>query len=88
MDVDFRSIAIFLHKKGLKSYEIQYEIDSVFGEGSYSYGAITQSISTLSFTSSQSDKGKIQENFIHKQRIENIRKTLENFPFFSIREIS
>ena len=88
MNVDFRSIAIFLHNKGLKPLEIQYEIDSVFGEGSYSYGAITQAIRALSFTSSQSDKGKNKENFVHQQRIENIRKTLENFPFFSIREIA
>ena len=33
MNIDFRSIVIYLHKKGLTPYEIQSEIDSVFGEG-------------------------------------------------------
>ena len=60
----------------------------MFGEGSYSYGAITQSIRSLSFTSSQSDKKKLKNDIIHQQRIEAIRKTLENFPFLSLREIS
>ena len=64
------------------------KINSVFGEKSYSYQAITKSIRETSFTSSQQSIQKNNENYVHQQRIEIIKKILEDFPFFSLREIA
>ena len=87
MNIDYRSIAIYLDRKGLKPKEIQYEIDSVFGPNSYSYAAITRSIRMTSFSPSQSPYQKNEEKFVHEQKMELIRKTLKDFPFSSIRKI-
>ena len=64
------------------------KINSVFGENSYSYQAITKSIREISFTSSQHSIPKNDENYVHQQRIEIIKKILEDFPFSSLREIA
>ena len=88
MNIDFRSIVIYLHKKGLTPYEIQSEIDSVFGENSYSYQAITKTIRATSFTPSQNGNEKFEDKFLHQQRIQIIKKILEDFPFSSLREIA
>ena len=77
MNIDFRSIAIYLYRKGRKPQEIQMKINSVFGEKSYSYQAITKSIRETSFTSSQHSIPKNDENYVHQQRIEIIKKILE-----------
>ena len=88
MNVDFKSITIFLHEKGLKPHEIQSEIDSVFGKNSYSYQAITKTLRKISFTPSQPDNEKIDENFVYQQKISIIQKTLEDFPFSSLKQIA
>ena len=84
MKFSFRPIAIYLHKKGLNPVQIQYEIDSVFGAGSYSYSAITKSILTLSFRSSETNNETTEEKIIHEEKIELIKQTLKDFPFSSL----
>ena len=74
--------------KGRTPKEIQTKIDSVFGENSYSYQTITKTIRATSFTSSQQGKEKMEENFVHQQRIQIIKKILDDFPFSSLREIA
>ena len=49
MNLDYRTIVIYLHKKGYNPNEIQNEIDEVFGPHLYSYLAITYTLRKLSF---------------------------------------
>ena len=68
MNIDYRSIVIFLHKKGFNPNQIKYEIDSVFGPDSYSYSSITQTIRNLSFSTTFYDHEKNEEKLIHDER--------------------
>ena len=73
MNIDYRSIAIFLYLKGVSHRDIQYEIDSVFGPGSYSYSAITKATRGLSFPSPQVVHKKNEEKIVHQEKIEIIK---------------
>ena len=88
MNIDFKSIVIYLHHKGYKIKSIKDEIDSVFGENSYSCSAISKSIRSLSFSPVKDDHINEEEKYVHDQRIEVIKKTLEDNPFYSIKQIA
>ena len=88
MNIDYRSIVIFLHKKGIHPIEIKYQIDSVFGRNSYSYSAITHTIRNLSFFTNFNDHEKNEEKNINEERIKLIEETLIDFPFLSLKQIA
>ena len=66
MNIDYRSIAIFLHFKGLSATKIKEEIDKVFPENNFSYQQITYSIRQLAFTKKDKDMVRIKETGIIK----------------------
>ena len=88
MEIDFHSIVIFLHRKGLKPTDIQKEIDSVFGLDSFSYSSITRTIRDLSFSPSKKSIAEKHQNLLHEQNKEAVQKALIDFPFYSLKQIS
>ena len=88
MNIDFRSIAIFLYFEGAKPEEIKRRIDLVFGPDSYSYSAITKSIRMLSFGPIQDDNENVEEKLIHEEKMNCIKRTIEDFPFLSLKQIA
>ena len=88
MNIDYRSIAIFLHYKGLNATQIKDEIWSVFGPNCYSYGAITKAIRLNKINGSEEQVQEEEENFEMEQKITCIKKTLNDFPFSSLTRIA
>ena len=88
MEIDFKSIALYLHLKGLSSKEIKEEIDDVFPKNPYSYQQITYAIRSLAFSSPKANIKKKSEKFVYQQRMELIKRTLKDFPFFSLKQIA
>ena len=87
MNIDFRSIVYFLHRKGLTGKQIQFEIDSVLGANSYSYSAITKSLRELSFYGPKENTIKKEQQYVREERFDAILKTLRDFPFSSLKQI-
>ena len=84
MEIDFKSIALYLHLKGLSYKEIKEEIDDIFPNNSYSYQQITYAGRLLTLSSPKANIKKKSEKFVYQQRMELIKRTLKDFPFFSL----
>ena len=88
INIDYRSIAIYLHFKGLSAKDIKDEINEVFPQNDFSYQQITYCIRQLAFTHDKEMVRKKETGDTQKQRTELIKKTLKDFPFSSLKQIS
>ena len=88
MKVCFKSIALYLYKKGLSGKDIKEEIDEVFPDNKYSHQQITYFIRSLSWTAINMDSKQKDLSVVKKQRINLIKKTLKDYPFSSTGQIA
>lgn len=88
MNVDLRSVVIFLHMQGNSAQKINNDINHVFKKNVIAYSTVTKYIRNLKFTSNDDDdeKSEIKSDHFFEQDV--ILKVLRDFPFSSIREIA
>ena len=87
MELDWRSIVIFLNKQGKNATEINQEIISCFPEIAPSYSAITRILRSQKIQSQSSPRMILQKNQCQRENINKILKALKDFPFASVRQI-
>ena len=88
MEIDYRSIVIFLHKKGKTAREITVEINETFQQDVIGYSTVTRHLRSEAFSNNKKDVKNKEKNWERNYLSELIVKTLRDFPFFSTRQIA
>lgn len=88
MNVDLRSVTIFLYMQGKQPYQIHSEITGTFQNNVIGYSTITKYIRQSKSLQKVKDAENPNENFTHSIYQKQILKVLKNEPFSSIREIA
>ena len=88
IEIDTRSIVLYLHKKGLSAKEIHNDIIQTLGPNIIKYSTVTKYLRNQSFPLK---KITIENDQNFRDEEENqilVKNALKNFPFASVREIA
>lgn len=88
MNIDYRSNVIFLHEKGKNASEITIDINETFKAEVIKYSTVTKYIRMKIFDPNNKPKLKKDVNTHRFYLSDIVLKTLHDFTFFSIRQIS
>ena len=87
MELDWKSIVIFLNHQGQNAFQIHQEIKECFPQNSPCYSTVTRII-RLQKTGSRSNLYSFEENIQYQEENCNkILKVLKDFPFASVQQI-
>jgi len=87
MNLDLRSIVLFLNLQGKSKKAIGIEINNTLQKKAIAYSTVTKYLRENFFSSDNKDDGNSNENFEHLLFQQIILKVLNDYPFSSIREI-
>lgn len=88
MDVDLKSIVLYLGKKGLSSIAILNDINETLGPNKIGYSTISKYLRSQSFSPKKTPIEKKQEKSLDEKNQIIILHALELFPFLLVREIA
>ena len=85
MEIDFKSIVLYFHKKGLSPQEILNDINETLGPNRIVYSTITKYIRASSFSPRKCPIENNEKNIHDEENQILIKKALDNFPFASVK---
>ena len=88
MNIDLKSVVLYLHKKGLKAKAIHKDIEDTLGPNTIGYSTIREYIRSESFSSNNEGIENEEKIFNDKQNQILVENALKISPFSSVREIA